>query len=369
MFSGFFKNKRVLVTGNTGFKGAWLSIWLDELGAVVHGVSNCVLTKPSIFESLNLGGKIQYHQIDVRDSASFSKIVSEIQPDIVFHLAAQALVFDAYDNPLSTLATNVMGTANLLESLRVSNHSCLAVMITSDKCYENVEWHWGYRENDRLGGKDPYSASKACAELVIHTYFKSFFSAPDCPIRLVTARAGNVIGGGDWSMNRIVPDCIKAWTNGKSVEIRRPNSTRPWQHVLEPLSGYLRSAQLLGQREELSGESYNFGPHADQNYSVLRLLQELRTHWFEGREPFEPMKVSFDDSRPEAGLLKLCCDKALVHLDWRPTMAFAKTAQLTADWYKAFYSDGREDMDAFTRKQIREYCELATAKGNQWLGS
>jgi CDP-glucose 4,6-dehydratase len=369
MFSNFFANKRVLVTGNTGFKGAWLSIWLDELGAEVHGISNGVLTNPSIFESLDLTSKIRYHQADVRDLQTLAELVIKIQPDIVFHLAAQALVFDAYDDPVSTMATNVMGTANVLESLRKSDFPCLAVMITSDKCYENVEWPWGYRENDTLGGKDPYSASKACAELVIHTFYRSFFSSPDCPIRLVSTRAGNVIGGGDWSLNRIVPDCIKAWTQNKSVELRRPNATRPWQHVLEPLSGYLRVAQSLGGRAELSGESYNFGPNADQNHSVLRLLQELRGHWFEGKESFEPMKVSSDESRPEAGLLKLSCDKALAHLDWRPTMEFEKTAQFTADWYKAFYSGDRKELETFTRNQIREYCELASSKRHSWARS
>ncbi len=366
MFNSTFKNKKVLVTGNTGFKGAWLSVWLNQLGAQVHGISNGVLTAPSIFESARLASNLEYHELDVCDLASLSTVIAQIKPDIVFHLAAQALVFEAYDNPTSTLATNVMGTANVLEALRNSNHECLAIMITSDKCYENVEWHWGYRETDQLGGKDPYSASKACAELVIHTYYKSFFSDPDCPLKLVSARAGNVIGGGDWSMHRIIPDCIKAWTQGQSVEIRRPNATRPWQHVLEPLSGYLRAAQVLSQRPELSGESFNLGPSANQNHSVLRLLQEMSKHWFDGSESFEPMKVSHDESRPEAGLLKLSCDKALAYLAWQPTMDFEKTARFTAEWYKEFYNPKSMDIEALTRRQIHEYCSLAKAKEHDW---
>lgn len=366
MFGSLFNGKKVLITGNTGFKGAWLSVWLEQLGAQVHGLSNGVLTNPSIFESLGLSDVISYHEQDVRNLDAVSGVIADVQPDFVFHLAAQALVFDAYDDPVSTMATNVIGTAHVLEALRKQNQECRAIMITSDKCYENVEWTWGYRENDQLGGKDPYSASKGCAELVINTYHKSFFFDKDCPVRLVSTRAGNVIGGGDWSLNRIIPDCIKAWTNSEAVELRRPNATRPWQHVLEPLSGYLRVAQMLDSQPELSGEAYNFGPSSDQNHSVLRLIQEIRSHWFRGQEDFEPMKVSPDERRPEAGLLKLSCDKALSHLQWKPTMDFAMTARFTADWYKSFYGVDRDRMAEVTQGQIKEYSEIAKGKSHKW---
>jgi len=366
MFNSTFENKKVLITGNTGFKGAWLSIWLEQLGAEVYGISNGVLTNPSLFEAAKLSTKINYRELDIRDLPSLSSVVTEINPDFVFHLAAQALVFEAYDDPISTLATNVMGTANVLESLRSAQHECIAVIITSDKCYENAEWVWGYRENDRLGGKDPYSASKACAELVIHSYYKSYFSDSDCPIKLVSARAGNVIGGGDWSINRIIPDCIKAWTHNKPVDIRRPNATRPWQHVLEPLSGYLRAAQVLSQKPELNGKSFNLGPPADQNYSVLQLLQEIGCHWFEGNETFNPVNISAEDIRSEAGLLKLSCDSALACLDWKSAINFKQTARFTAEWYKKYYNSQKVSMTDFSRHQIDEYCEIAKKRLIDW---
>ena len=292
MFKSYFQNKRVIVTGNTGFKGSWLSIWLRQLGAEVHGLSNGVPTQPSIFEDLELANEITHHHVDLRNLGDVQQVVQAVKPDVVFHLAAQALVLAAYENPLETLTTNVIGTANILEALRNAALPCSAIMITSDKCYENVEWLWGYRENDTLGGSDPYSASKACAEHVIQAYYKSYFSNAHSPVKLVSTRAGNVIGGGDWAEHRIVPDCIRAWTRHASVDVRRPAATRPWQHVLEPLSGYLQLAYCMANNSQLSGQAYNFGPSSDQNHSVNELLQEISRHWFDETPSFSPIRVA-----------------------------------------------------------------------------
>ena len=358
----------MLVTGHTGFKGSWLCVWLKSLGAELFGISDRIPTQPSMFESLGLATHVDHNLLDVRDYNGVHRAIERIQPDFIFHLAAQALVFDAYEDPISTFSTNVMGTANLLESLRRQAAPCSVVLITSDKCYENVEWVWGYRESDALGGKDPYSASKACAEHVIHSYFKSFFSDPLCPIRLVAARAGNVIGGGDWSPNRIVPDCIKAWALGEPVVIRRPQSTRPWQHVLEPLSGYLRSAQMLAEDVTLSGEAFNFGPLSNQDFPVSILTERLKTHWFKSKPNFDPIDLRPDHSRPEAGLLKLSCDKALARLQWSPTLNFEETTQLTSDWYSEFY-DGELDMLQRTKSQIQVYTARAISRNLGWARS
>lgn len=366
MFDNVFSNKRVLVTGNTGFKGSWLSVWLEQLGASVFGVSNGVTSQPNMFEELGLEQLVTYRQIDVRDLSALRKAIHEIRPEFVFHLAAQALVFTAYEAPLDTMSTNVIGTANVLESLRTADWPCRVICITSDKCYENVEWVWGYRENDPLGGSDPYSASKACAEHVIHTYCKSYFSDPDSPIRVVSTRAGNVIGGGDWSANRVVPDCVRAWSQTKPVVLRRPQSTRPWQHVLEPLSGYLRVAQLLNVDQGLHGHAFNFGPNSNQNHSVLELIERLGSYWFDGASSFEPIQVNPDASKPEAGLLKLSCDKALAMLDWQSTLEFDATARFTAHWYKSFYDACDVSMLSTTRQQINDFTVESRKKNLQW---
>ena len=254
-----------------------------------------------------------------------------MQPDFVFHLAAQALVRPSYKNPLETITTNAIGSATVLDALRLLNSKVVVIMITSDKAYDNVEWVWGYRESDRLGGKDPYSASKGMAELAIRSYVTSFFNTPDSNVRVGIARAGNVIGGGDWALDRIVPDCMNAWSTGKTVDIRSPHSTRPWQHVLEPLSGYLVLAANLANDVTNHGEAYNFGPSADQNYPVSKLIDEMSKYWDQVK--WNDISGSKNHVH-EAGLLKLNCDKALFDLDWHSTLEFNETVKMTVEWYR-----------------------------------
>lgn len=273
MFKNTYTGKRVLVTGHTGFKGSWLLSWLSKLGADVCGYSDTVPTIPSLFEAADLASFVRHELGDIRDLSRFEAVVADFRPDFIFHLAAQAIVSTSYANPLDTFSVNVMGTATVLEALRKIDWPCVAVVITSDKVYDNVEWSWGYRENDRLGGKDIYSGSKGGAELAFNSYFHSFFNKPDSPVLLATARAGNVIGGGDWAADRIVADCIRAWRVDGTVEIRSPKATRPWQHVLEPLSGYLALGAEMAVRPELHGERFNFGPRAEQNATVVELLR------------------------------------------------------------------------------------------------
>lgn len=367
MFNQIFKGKKVIVTGNTGFKGSWLSLWLWQMGADVVGISKDIPSTPSLFEELELAKKTEHHFANICDGSKMKQLFVEHQPDFVFHLAAQPIVSVSYDDPVDTLMTNTIGTANILEALKGVRKICHAVMITSDKCYDNVEWIWGYREQDALGGKDPYSASKGAAELVIKTYFHSFFSKPDSNIRLTTLRAGNVIGGGDWALNRIVPDCFRAWTDGKAVKIRNPHSTRPWQHVLEPLSGYLRAAQVLAENKiNIHGEPFNIGPNADQNHTVLELLQAVQAYWKSGslKEHFaiESSKVFH-----EAGLLKLNCDKALYYLQWKPALDFESTARLTGEWYNHYYNRRKDsDITSYTLQQIDQYTAAAEKKSIAW---
>lgn len=364
MFENIYKGKKVLITGNTGFKGSWLTMWLHFLEADIYGISKGLLpTTSSMFEALALQRKIQYHEQNLLDAQATHRIIKEIRPDFVFHLAAQAIVGQAYQDPVDTFATNVMGTVHVLESLRNLHHPCTVVAITSDKAYDNVEWKWGYRENDHLGGKDPYSASKGAAELAIKGYYHSFFHEAGSPVKLVVARAGNVIGGGDWAEKRIVPDCFRAWNKQQKVEIRSPKATRPWQHVLEPLSGYLRAGQLLHQNDALHGEAYNFGPNSDQNHTVLELLQELGKYWSHNAG----FDIKEQSHFHEAGLLKLNCDKALHDLAWKPTLNFSETARFTTDWYNKYYQEvTAREMFEFTRQQIDNYSRHAQQKGHLW---
>lgn len=292
------------------------------------------------------------------------EIISDIKPDFLFHLAAQPIVKKAFEDPIDTFTTNIIGTANILEALRLSDFPCIAVMITSDKCYDNVEWVWGYKETDHLGGKDPYSASKGAAELMIKTYFHSYFKK-DNRVKMSSVRAGNVIGGGDWANARIVPDCFRAWADDQKVVIRSPDATRPWQHVLEPLSGYLRTGQLLAEpgKVDINGEAYNFGPPTDQNYTVLDLLKELAINW----DPNNTDILQVEPSNfPESGLLKLNIDKALFDQQWNPTLNFKETAAFTSDWYKFYYQQHPENMLDFTMKQINQYIDVAKQKGLPW---
>jgi CDP-glucose 4,6-dehydratase len=365
MYKNVYQDKVVMVTGNTGFKGSWMTMWLLNLGAKVIGVSDKVPTQPSMFEILDLKNQITHHFADINDAETIQGLVAKYKPDFLFHLAAQPIVSTSYSNPLQTIQTNVIGTANLLEALRLSNHRCTAVFITSDKCYENVEWTWGYRENDRLGGKDPYSASKAGAEIVIYTYYNSFFSKPDSSVRVVSVRAGNVIGGGDWADNRIVPDCVRAWAKHQPVVIRRPRATRPWQHVLEPISGYLTAGQLLHEHQSLNGESFNFGPAADQTFTVQQTLEAIAEHWtFENDHG--KVTVQEDTLFHEAGLLKLNCDKALHTLRWKPVLDFKEATRFTAEWYSYYYSKGAPGLGEFTLSQIASYNSFAGKLNIEW---
>jgi CDP-glucose 4,6-dehydratase len=363
MFANTYKNRRVLVTGHTGFKGSWLTVWLLKLGAEVIGISKDIPTQPSMFEELGLVGRIKHIQADIRDLDAMRSIISAEQPDFVFHLAAQAIVSTSYSDPVETMTTNVVGTMNILEALRTLERSCVAVMITSDKCYDNVEWVWGYRETDGLGGKDIYSGSKGAAELVIKSYFHSFFQKGH-PVRLAVGRAGNVIGGGDWAKDRIVVDCMQAWSEGRSVEIRSPQATRPWQHVLEPLSGYLALGQATAERSQLHGECFNFGPRAEQSRTVVELLDALSSHWgFENSD--QAYRVTDNIPFHEAGLLKLNCDKALFHLKWEANLEYAETIHMVADWYEAFYRK-RADMYALTLNQIEAYERAGVERNRIW---
>lgn len=372
MFAQQYASRRVFITGHTGFKGSWLAAWLLELGAVVAGYSLEPPSEPSGFDSLGLKERLLHTHGDVRDREQLARSLASFRPDIVFHLAAQALVRPSYENPALTFESNAMGTLNLLEAVRLTPGVRAVVCITSDKCYRNNEWIWGYRETDRLGGEDPYSASKACAEIIAHAYFASFFGKGP---RMATARAGNVIGGGDWAADRIVPDCARAWAAGRSVSLRNPAATRPWQHVLEPLSGYLwLGAKLLmeddGEGSALHRESFNFGPAAEVNASVAQVADALARHWPGFTAGADPGGGA---GKKESTLLKLCCDKALTHLGWKAALPFEETVAFTADWYREYYTRAREGgaaepggMYAFTARQIAEYGARAARGGLAW---
>ncbi|MCF6267473.1 MAG: CDP-glucose 4,6-dehydratase [Desulfuromusa sp.] len=355
MLKNTFNGKKVLITGNTGFKGSWLTVWLLKLGAEVVGISKDIPTTPAMFEELNLEARVRQHYFDVHDLTKLKSVFEEERPDYIFHLAAQPLVSISYSDPVQTFSSNVMGTVNVLECLRLLNPACVAVFITSDKCYDNVEWVWGYKESDSLGGKDIYSGSKGGAEMAIKSYFNSFFTASDCNFRIGIGRAGNVIGGGDWAADRIVADCMRAWSEDDKVELRCPSATRPWQHVLEPLSGYLVLAQVLGENAELNGEAFNFGPRVEQNHSVKQLMDDLSEYW-----RFESSQSAYEisDNIPfhEAGLLKLNCDKALFHLKWQASLNYIETIRFVGEWYYKFYNES-EDMLSFTQKQLDDYEE------------
>lgn len=367
MFNNAFSGKTVLVTGHTGFKGTWLSLWLKQLGASVYGFSIDIPSNPSMFEALNVAAYVDHTIGDVRDFEALSALVARVQPDFVFHLAAQPIVSLSYQDPLTTISTNAMGTANILEACRQLKKKCTVLAITSDKCYENVEWEWGYRETDQLGGKDIYSASKAAAEIVFNAYYQSFYKNGPQNVQIAAARAGNVIGGGDWAQDRIVVDCMHHWNQGKPVPIRSPQATRPWQHVLEPLSGYLTLAAELAERPELAGEAFNFGPKPDQNRTVVDLLSDLKSHWT-GSDLGEAYEVIDNIPFNEAGLLKLNCDKALFHLKWVPTLTYDQCVEMVAKWYSAFYA-GDADMYALTEEQLAFYTESARIAGNEWTTS
>ena len=362
-FSNVYEGKKVLVTGNTGFKGSWLSEWLISLGASVEGYSKGIPTDPSLFKLLNLKDRISHTNADIQDLQTLKNVISQSKPDFIFHLAAQAIVSTSYENPLDTFLTNTVGTMNILEAIREINHECNVVFITSDKAYDNVEWEWGYKETDALGGKDIYSGSKGAAELVIKSYFHSFIEK-NSKIKLGIARAGNVIGGGDWAKDRIVVDCIKSWSNKEKVIIRSPNATRPWQHVLEPLSGYLRLGEMLHLSSHFNGLAFNFGPKADQNRTVLDLIKDLSSRWgFDSQD--DALIVNLDSKFEESGLLKLNIDRALFHLKWEPNLTYQETVNYVSDWYSDFYLHNK-DMHTSTKNQIDAYESIAKERNRIW---
>ncbi len=368
MFGDAYRGKTVLLTGHTGFKGSWMAEWLLMLGANVVGFSHKVDDGPSHFDSLGLADRMTHILGDVRDADALYDVVTAHKPDYVFHLAAQSLVRYSYDHPVETMATNVMGTVNLLDALRRAGHPAAVVCVTSDKCYENREVLSGYREDDPMGGHDTYSASKGAAEIAAHSYRRSFFSGPDSPVKMATVRAGNVIGGGDWSLDRIVPDCVRSLAKGEAIRIRNPHATRPWQHVLESLSGYLWLGALLGGAATTARvkspsdvtEAFNFGPWVEANGSVERLVTEFLKHW-----PGEWVNAAEAGAVHEAGLLGLSIDKAYHKLGWAPTLDFAGGVALTAGWYRAVVADKRPALEQ-TRHDIESFVAEARAKSLAW---
>jgi CDP-glucose 4,6-dehydratase len=341
----FWKNKKVLVTGHTGFKGSWLSLWLCELGADVYGYSLEPDTNPSLFNQLALEKRLHHKVADIRDGRSIVAYVGEINPDVIIHMAAQPLVRQSYTEPVYTWETNVMGTINLLEAVRPLQHTCAVVVVTTDKVYENLNWHYAYRETDRLGGYDPYSSSKAAAEIVTDSWRNSFFKDSQ-HIRIASARAGNVIGGGDWAQDRIVPDMIRALQKNEMIQVRNPFAVRPWQHVLEPLAGYLTLAEYIYTHNDAAYKSaFNFGPAQAQQKNVKALVENALAIW-----PGSWNDASDPGAVHEAGLLSVSIDKALNMLTWQPKWDFSQTVFYTIDWYKK--QAGGDDVAGITIEQI-----------------
>ncbi len=355
-----YKDRKVFVTGNTGFKGSWLVLCLLKLGANVFGYSLDIPTDPNHHEILNLDFETIFG--DVRDLEKLRKAIESFHPDIVFHLAAQSLVRKSYESPVETFETNVIGTVNIFEACRQADTVKAIVNVTSDKCYENREWILGYRENDRLGGHDPYSASKGCSEIITESYRKSFFPLNEYQkghqTLVASARAGNVIGGGDWGEDRIIPDIVRATSQNEKVHIRNPHATRPWQHVLEPLSGYLLLGQkLLEGKRKFSG-AWNFGPSDDAHTTVLSVVENLQKHW-----PQIDYNISTDNKNPhEANLLKLDCSKARTNLHWTPVWDSNITFANTAIWYRQYYESGK----VISFEQLKEYINDAKQKQTMW---
>ena len=358
LFKGVYAKKRVLITGHTGFKGSWLAFWLTQMGADVLGYSLEPNTSPNHFSMLDMS--IESVIGDIRDGKNLSDVFKGFQPEIVFHLAAQPLVRRSYAEPVETFQTNVMGTVNVFEACRQTSSVKAVINITSDKCYENREWVWGYRENDPMGGYDPYSASKGCSELVTSSYRNSFFNLDEYGRKhntlVASVRAGNVIGGGDWAKDRIITDLMEAVSQGKKLYIRNPNATRPWQHVLEPLSGYLLLGQkLLEGKKDFAG-AWNFGPNDDGAIPVVQMVQEMQKIWNK-----IDYRIDQDKNNPhEAGLLKLDCSKARIKLNWKNIWSSNITFAKIAEWYRMFYEEG----SVITENQLKEYVADA---GNQCL--
>ena len=369
LFGGRFQGTRVLVTGHTGFKGSWLSLWLGELGATVTGYALEPPTTPSNFEASKVEACLARHVVaDVRDAETLATVVCDADPDVIFHLAAQPLVRESYRDPVTTVSTNVMGTVNLLEAVRALRKPCVVIVITSDKCYENREWLYGYRETDPMGGHDPYSMSKGAAELVVASWRRSFFAPAALDrhgISVATVRAGNVIGGGDWQQDRILVDCIRALESGQPIDVRNPTATRPWQHVLEPLGGYLLLASRMLTAPANQGASladaWNFGPEPSNCWPVARLVDEVIRCWGAGAwrdtsDPADPHEASF---------LALCCDKATRVLGWRPVWDVQRAVAETVAWHKAFAPGA--NVANVCRQQIDGYCADVCRMTGTWV--
>lgn len=354
----FWNGKTVLVTGHTGFKGSWLSLWLQELGANVIGFSNGMPSDPCLFTTAGVENGMASIIGDVRDLRAVQDCVNEHRPEVVFHLAAQSLVRESYADPIETYSTNVMGTVNVLEAIRLSDAVRAAIMVTSDKCYENREWLWGYREIEALGGHDPYSSSKGCAELVTAAYRASFLDTSGATgnTAVASVRAGNVIGGGDWANDRIIPDVIKSFQDNRPADIRNPQAVRPWQFVLEPLHGYLLLAERLWSRDQQFASAWNFGPEAGDARSVASIVEALADSWGDGAG-WKP--TGGDKSVHEATLLRLDSSKAATLLDWTPVISLDTTLEWIVEWYQAFLREG--DAESITRTQLNRYHERVCA--------
>lgn len=356
----FWKDRKVLITGHTGFKGSWLSLWLKLMGADVTGYSLPAPTTPSLFDSIRISSEIKSHVGDIRDARQLESVCSLHSPEVIIHMAAQSLVPLSYVAPLETYSVNIMGTANLLEAARKTGTARVIIVVTSDKCYENREWLWGYREDDPLGGHDPYSTSKGCAELITAGYRKSFFSGERPGAALASVRAGNVVGGGDWAADRLVPDVIRALLEGRPVVIRSPQGIRPWQFVLEPLHGYLSLAEHLWQDGAKFSGAWNFGPPDDNARPVATLVSALQNLW-EGRNSWE---LDAREHPHEARYLKLDSTKARALLGWRTTLDLDTTLRWVAGWYRAF--SGKKDMRRFSEAQIEEFEALCNADADDF---
>ena len=344
----FWKGKRVFVTGHTGFKGSWLSLWLQLMGAEVKGFSLAPSTQPALFEVAKVGENMQTEIGDIRNLQQLSQSIRSFNPDVLLHLAAQPLVRLSYKEPVDTYSTNVIGTVNVLEAARYAPQLKSVVIITTDKCYENREWEWGYRENEPMGGHDPYSNSKGCAELVVSAYQRSFFHTPDTAA-VASARAGNVIGGGDWAEDRLIPDILRAFEKQQSVIIRNPLSTRPWQHVLEPLSGYLVLAQRLWQDGKAFAEGWNFGPKDDDCQPVQWILDKMVHFWGDGAH----YEIDKSEQPHEANFLKLDCSKAAMRLKWHPKWRLEQTLERIVHWHRAWLEGA--DMQVKCLQEIEKY--------------
>ena len=361
-----WSGKRVLLTGHTGFKGSWLSLWLQQKGAELCGLALDPPTKVNLFEDAHVQRGMRSVIGDIRDFSLLKQTFVEFRPEVVIHLAAQPLVRNSYQDPLGTYSTNVMGTASVLEAVRHIDSVRAVLVITTDKCYENREWEWPYRETDRLGGYDPYSNSKACAELVVSAYRNSFFNPRNFNhhgVAIASARAGNVIGGGDWADDRLVPDVIRAFAEQRTVSIRNPHAIRPWQHVLEPLRGYLTVAESLCEAGTTNDGAWNFGPEQSDAQSVEWVVRKLAELWGNGAQWMKE-----DSVRPhEAQNLRLDCSKAAVRLGWRPVLRLKDAVEMTVSWYQARFQG--QDMYQYTRAQIRHYEALDLQVEPSWSGT